>query len=157
MSFKILYCVLNLIITGIPSIPLQAQVQAQSVARVLNLIITGIPSILRIRSIRCSWIIKVLNLIITGIPSIPILAISSSQLAKVLNLIITGIPSIPWTFGFSLGRFTSFKPYYNWNTFNTKVVFCIIFPSLFVLNLIITGIPSIQMIFGNIFQKQNMF
>ena len=43
----------------------------------------------------------------------------------VLNLIITGIPSI-LTMGahdyFGNGR--SFKPYYNWNTFNTtKLIF----------------------------------
>ena len=38
----------------------------------------------------------------------------------------------------------SFKPYYNWNTFNTAKV-CILKEAYYeVLNLIITGIPSIQ-------------
>ena len=37
----------------------------------------------------------------------------------------------------------SFKPYYNWNTFNTAKV-CILKEAYYeVLNLIITGIPSI--------------
>ena len=38
-----------------------------------------------------------------------------------------------------------FKPYYNWNTFNTfhKSSYIRFIP-IFVLNLIITGIPSIQ-------------
>ena len=67
------------------------------------------------------------------------------QVASVLNLIITGIPSIHnlsairW-----MGAFGSFKPYYNWNTFNTYDNNCDYFqggPQ--VLNLIITGIPSI--------------
>ena len=41
------------------------------------------------------------------------------KLMEVLNLIITGIPSIPEinkVYGFKI---PSFKPYYNWNTFNT--------------------------------------
>ena len=37
-----------------------------------------------------------------------------------------------------------FKPYYNWNTFNTKRVSMAYWPEGIVLNLIITGIPSIQ-------------
>ena len=36
----------------------------------------------------------------------------------VLNLIITGIPSIQKTFA-AICITMSFKPYYNWNTFNT--------------------------------------
>ena len=65
---------------------------------------------------------SVLNLIITGIPSIPLLMDDAFgyYYLKVLNLIITGIPSILG------GEETmkkpinwSFKPYYNWNTFNT--------------------------------------
>ena len=40
----------------------------------------------------------------------------------------------------------SFKPYYNWNTFNTLKNVCIYNGgTMEVLNLIITGIPSIQM------------
>ena len=38
----------------------------------------------------------------------------------------------------------SFKPYYNWNTFNTmSVIISLKLQSKLVLNLIITGIPSI--------------
>ena len=62
---------------------------------VLNLIITGIPSILRDEKSTVLAIVFVLNLIITGIPSIPISAITKPPTASVLNLIITGIPSIP--------------------------------------------------------------
>ena len=40
-------------------------------------------------------------------------------------------------------NFLSFKPYYNWNTFNTMKAGRFTF-SLLVLNLIITGIPSIR-------------
>ena len=38
---------------------------------------------------------------------------------------------------------SSFKPYYNWNTFNTKAVATTLTDNSIVLNLIITGIPSI--------------
>ena len=112
--------------------------------RVLNLIITGIPSILyttytkhygyisfkpyynwnTFNTIKENIIInlmEVLNLIITGIPSIHIRSFWGQRWKIVLNLIITGIPSIlnicititQWHLGF--------KPYYNWNTFNTKI------------------------------------
>ena len=37
----------------------------------------------------------------------------------------------------------SFKPYYNWNTFNTKQAL-VLASTCTVLNLIITGIPSIH-------------
>ena len=36
-----------------------------------------------------------------------------------------------------------FKPYYNWNTFNTDLQLIIVCTTCKVLNLIITGIPSI--------------
>ena len=39
---------------------------------------------------------------------------------KVLNLIINGIPSIPMEDRIERNSFSSFKPYYKWNTFNTK-------------------------------------
>ena len=39
---------------------------------------------------------------------------------------------------------TRFKPYYNWNTFNTETVLEMVKGIYRVLNLIITGIPSIQ-------------
>ena len=62
--------VLNLIITGIPSIQFGKFFQGVNAdASVLNLIITGIPSIhygIKWKA----WKIIVLNLIITGIPSI---------------------------------------------------------------------------------------
>ena len=38
----------------------------------------------------------------------------------------------------------SFKPYYNWNTFNTKIIIGTEKCTPMVLNLIITGIPSIH-------------
>ena len=61
---------------------------------VLNLIINGIPSIpLIIASI--TSILSVLNLIINGIPSIREGCTSENKIVKwVLNLIINGIPSI---------------------------------------------------------------
>ena len=37
-----------------------------------------------------------------------------------------------------------FKPYYNWNTFNTRFFYLSSWEPIAVLNLIITGIPSIQ-------------
>ena len=37
----------------------------------------------------------------------------------VLNLIITGIPSIQLVIMYKTFANYSFKPYYNWNTFNT--------------------------------------
>ena len=63
------YKVLNLIITGIPSILLNGD-GVNSDSKVLNLIITGIPSILRNDRFLLNKVEKVLNLIITGIPSI---------------------------------------------------------------------------------------
>ena len=64
--------------------------------------------------------IMVLNLIITGIPSILKRTIMQRIQTVVLNLIITGIPSIPAAVVVSTPCSDSFKPYYNWNTFNTK-------------------------------------
>ena len=61
---------------------------------------------------------------------------------KVLNLIITGIPSILLLKKLWYDYFESFKPYYNWNTFNTQRVWRPLYGT-YVLNLIITGIPSI--------------
>ena len=111
----------------------------------------------------------VLNLIITGIPSIHELFKGGIMFTVVLNLIITGIPSIHYLR--LLLRFQSlyrFKPYYNWNTFNTKLIYLYTISTVSfkpyynwntfntekltpvkdydytVLNLIITGIPSIR-------------
>ena len=62
----------------------------------------------------------------------------------VLNLIINGIPSIPQLSLWKNSRvLVSFKPYYKWNTFNTKSWCHILIPPYTVLNLIINGIPSI--------------
>ena len=63
------YAVLNLIITGIPSILNNNYYTVQNNI-VLNLIITGIPSIHYDRPLLEAILKKVLNLIITGIPSI---------------------------------------------------------------------------------------
>ena len=61
---------------------------------VLNLIITGIPSIRSFHTFSLRNY-PVLNLIITGIPSIQyFLKLSKASSEEVLNLIITGIPSI---------------------------------------------------------------
>ena len=65
--------------------------------KVLNLIITGIPSIPKTSYDFMYWCGQVLNLIITGIPSILSIPVESSFINLVLNLIITGIPSIPNT------------------------------------------------------------
>ena len=46
--------------------------------------------------------------------------------------------------------YNSFKPYYNWNTFNTQIYVLYVNTYNMVLNLIITGIPSIL-------KDQNMF
>ena len=40
----------------------------------------------------------------------------------VLNLIITGIPSIPQELVTLQLLMNGFKPYYNWNTFNTNEI-----------------------------------
>ena len=64
-------------------------------SKVLNLIITGIPSIQNILELLYSYqYLYVLNLIITGIPSILTQDLRSESRRLVLNLIITGIPSI---------------------------------------------------------------
>ena len=61
----------------------------------------------------------------------------------VLNLIINGIPSIQYWPPVVDIQFLSFKPYYKWNTFNTKDEVRAEIERLEVLNLIINGIPSI--------------
>ena len=64
----------------------------------------------------------VLNLIITGIPSIPKAENPFSVNFLVLNLIITGIPSIRYAYDDNTLKKICFKPYYNWNTFNTLFI-----------------------------------
>ena len=87
----------------------------------------------------------VLNLIITGIPSIRYDQKMHGKRICVLNLIITGIPSIlKWQTNLDLKEMQCFKPYYNWNTFNTEDLYAITLSGMEVLNLIITGIPSIH-------------
>ena len=95
----------------------------------------------------------------------------------VLNLIITGIPSIRGVCYAIYKSVKSFKPYYNWNTFNTmeKKDFSILLDSFkpyynwntfntldlnqvekylcIVLNLIITGIPSILLLLWMVLKK----
>ena len=90
------------------------------VIRVLNLVISGIPSIqkqsMRIPKDR----LLVLNLVISGIPSIHSKNFCGYTTGRVLNLVISGIPSIlikkvrRKNF-----KITGFKPCYKWNTFNT--------------------------------------
>ena len=56
-----------------------------------------------------------------------------------------------------MSKLFSFKPYYKWNTFNTKAIAFSFFINLsLVLNLIINGIPSIPKAPGNI-MKNVMF
>ena len=64
----------------------------------------------------------------------------------VVNLIITGIPSIQQDNRIAVDSYWSFKPYYNWNTFNTLIELSLENHLCGVLNLIITGIPSILLI-----------
>ena len=70
-----------------------------------------------------SGLIKVLNLIITGIPSIQndAIFVINKKCTQVLNLIITGIPSIRIRTICCNCTILGFKPYYNWNTFNTSI------------------------------------
>ena len=87
---------------------------------VLNLIITGIPSILRFykkgekmlnKSFKPYYNWNTFNTVLEDLVSI---------IKAVLNLIITGIPSILQLYHtWNISKATSFKPYYNWNTFNT--------------------------------------
>ena len=50
-----------------------------------------------------------------------------------------------------------FKPYYNWNTFNTQLLLQIQILIFVVLNLIITGIPSILIKEGDLICQQESF
>ena len=52
----------------------------------------------------------------------------------------------------------SFKPYYNWNVFNTIAYMKTMFVEHGVLNLILTGIPSILKLYAlNLTQDQKSF
>ena len=88
----------------------------------------------------------VLNLIINGIPSILFIAfLLWITDFCVLNLIINGIPSIrDKDFLLRVLWHECFKPYYKWNTFNTRFKAEYEEGYAEVLNLIINGIPSIQ-------------
>ena len=88
---------------------------------VLNLIITGIPSIWSILPYRLCMVWWVLNLIITGIPSILLGIFGAIAFwSFVLNLIITGIPSILRVLNENRKEMKRrFKPCYKWNAFNT--------------------------------------
>ena len=74
----------------------------------------------------------------------------------VLNLIITGIPSIlPASAPAPLTSGDGFKPYYNWNTFNTRLSEIAGKENVEVLNLIITGIPSILLEYNQKWLENN--
>ena len=62
--------VLNLVISGIPSIRFKGSKERVVIGNVLNLVISGIPSILEDRKITEQELREVLNLVISGIPSI---------------------------------------------------------------------------------------
>ena len=88
--------VLNLVISGIPSIPYKSSDRDLNLPEVLNLVISGIPSILESGKPFKSFLVLVLNLVISGIPSIHSKKYKCNwfKLNKVLNLVISGIPSI---------------------------------------------------------------
>ena len=69
---------------------------------------------------------------------------AKQTMVEVLNLVISGIPSIPKTENGYHQMFTSFKPCYKWNTFNTAYMSEYICKVINVLNLVISGIPSIH-------------
>ena len=62
----------------------------------------------------------VLNLVISGIPSILCNTVNNIFIALVLNLVISGIPSILVVEFVNGVKNFSFKPCYKWNTFNTR-------------------------------------
>ena len=92
---KRFYLVLNLVISGIPSIPFEETVKELVIDFVLNLVISGIPSILLDNKDQKLTEAKVLNLVISGIPSILDGDKWNLIIMVVLNLVISGIPSIP--------------------------------------------------------------
>ena len=57
-------------------------------------------------------------------PSIPANIICEVGDDFVLNLIITGMPSIQKLSSVWLVKYACFKPYYNWNAFNTTKGCC---------------------------------
>ena len=110
---------------------------------VLNLVISGIPSILKDDQLSESDF-YVLNLVISGIPSIPeylivaegvfdsfkpcykwntfntiVIILEGKYSYQVLNLVISGIPSIHFSVACVTASTFGFKPCYKWNTFNT--------------------------------------
>ena len=95
------------------------------VAIVLNLVISGIPSIQDLIEILLQKLLRVLNLVISGIPSIPKKEwlIFGKYINIVLNLVISGIPSIHQLHSFPFPPCLGFKPCYKWNTFNTLAVY----------------------------------
>ena len=82
--------------------------------------------------------------------------IGEVKTVTVLNLIISGIPSILREIEINSKDKARFKPYYNWNTFNTKKQELKRLNLCIVLNLIITGIPSI-LEFANGLKKVLLF
>ena len=115
--------VLNLVISGIPSIPKLLFLWYKSKGfcfkpcykwNTFNTVSYGY----NLRPSR-----SVLNLVISGIPSILIcnLIVAILYTSWVLNLVISGIPSILGITNITQqNKKLSFKPCYKWNTFNTK-------------------------------------
>ena len=116
--------VLNLVISGIPSILDTMRVrELKTTKQVLNLVISGIPSILYQIFLYEKHLVLVLNLVISGIPSIQRGYKYYNSQAYVLNLVISGIPSILAMSSMTTKDYIilGFKPCYKWNTFNTLV------------------------------------
>ena len=121
--------------------------------RVLNLVISGIPSILL--CIDLNPTVEILcfkpcykwNTFNTS-KAIGVDIIDE----KVLNLVISGIPSILGTWINVENGDTCFKPCYKWNTFNTISAIGHSSTAEIVLNLVISGIPSILHVGYNLFK-----
>ena len=69
--------VLNLVISGLPSIPIQVNKTWKKSQTVLNLVISGMPSILWSKFYSRSSTSYVLNLVISGMPSIPAVVVTT--------------------------------------------------------------------------------
>ena len=72
---KVRVLVLNLVISGIPSILFDEDVIVEEKGEVLNLVISGTPSIHNKKAKELRERTGVLNLVISGIPSIPLICI----------------------------------------------------------------------------------
>ena len=114
----------------------------QSVAEVLNLVISGIPSIQSYELLLLCRYRLVLNLVISGIPSIQNLKKMVLDILKGFKPCYKWNTFNTQYINRSSYAYKRFKPCYKWNTFNT----CINRLDtrwVIVLNLVISGIPSI--------------